>query len=59
MLNPSFLKTFIALVETKSFTKTAEILHMTQPGVSQHVKWMEDYFGEPLIVREGKKFELT
>jgi len=59
MINPSFLKTFISLAETRNFTKTSEMLHMTQPGVSQHLKWLEDYFGQPLIEREGKKFELT
>jgi len=59
MINPSFLKTFLSVAETKSFTQTSEILHMTQPGVSQHLKWLEDYFGEPLIARIGKTFELT
>lgn len=59
MINPTFLQTFISLAETKSFTKTAEILHMTQPGVSQHVKWLESYFDESLIARDGKSFELT
>lgn len=59
MINPVFLNTFISLAGTRNFTKTAEILHMTQPGVSQHLKWLEDYFGNPLIARDGKKFELT
>jgi DNA-binding transcriptional LysR family regulator len=59
MINPVFLKTFLSLANTKNFTKTAEILHMTQPGVSQHLKWLEDYFGQPLVIKEGKKFELT
>ncbi len=59
MINPVFLRTFLSLAETKSFTKTANILHMTQPGVSQHLKWLEDYFETPLIAREGKQFELT
>lgn len=59
MINPAFLKTFISLVETKSFTGTATKLHMTQPGVSQHIKWLEDYFAVPLIRRDGKNFDLT
>lgn len=59
MINPQFLRTFISLVETRSFTKTAEALAMTQPGVSQHLKWLEDYFQTPLVTREHRSFELT
>lgn len=58
-LNVHFLKTFITLVEVKSFTKTAQKLNMTQPGVSQHIKWLEEYFNTQLLNKFGKKFELT
>jgi DNA-binding transcriptional LysR family regulator len=47
------------LVESGGFTKTAEKLHMTQPGVSQHVKWLEDHLQKKLINRLGKSFSLT
>ncbi|MGF1707185.1 LysR family transcriptional regulator [Enterovibrio baiacu] len=59
MLNPKWLNTFETLVETSSFTQTAERLFMTQPGVSQHIKKLEAELGEVLIYREGKQFELT
>ncbi|MDD1781360.1 LysR family transcriptional regulator [Enterovibrio sp. ZSDZ35] len=59
MLNPKWLATFEHLVKTRSFTKTASQLFMTQPGVSQHVKKLEAELGENLIYREGKQFELT
>ncbi|WP_407332583.1 LysR family transcriptional regulator [Enterovibrio sp. 27052020O] len=59
MLNPKWLTTFETLAKTKSFTKTAECLFMTQPGVSQHIKKLEDALGETLIFREGKQFELS
>lgn len=59
MINPVFLRTFLSLATTKSFTKTAALLHMTQPGVSQHLKWLEEYFATELIARNGKHFELT
>ncbi|HAU93858.1 MAG TPA: LysR family transcriptional regulator, partial [Alteromonas sp.] len=59
MLNPKYLKTFTTLVETGSFTKTAERLFMTQPGVSQHVKKLEQSCGSELLVRLGKGIELT
>lgn len=32
---------------------------MTQPGVSQHLKKLEDHYGTPLVHREGKSFAMT
>lgn len=39
--------------------KRVELLHMTQPGVSQHINKLETACGYPLIKRFNKKFELT
>ena len=59
MLNPFWLNTFKTLVEVGHFTKTAKKLHMTQPGVSQHIKKLEAACSHSLIRRENKGFELT
>lgn len=59
MINPIFLRTFVKLVQTNHFTKTADALFMTQPGVTQHIKKLELYLGQPLLTRYGKRFELT
>ena len=59
MINPNFLRSFCSLVETGHFTRTAERLHMTQSGVSQHVQKLEEQIGRPLLVRQGKGFTLT
>ncbi|GIU08560.1 MULTISPECIES: LysR family transcriptional regulator [unclassified Shewanella] len=59
MLNPIWLKTFTTLIETGHFTQTAEKLHMTQPGVSQHIKKLEQACGHSLIKRINKQFEIT
>ncbi|MGR5064745.1 LysR family transcriptional regulator [Photobacterium sp. DNB22_13_2] len=59
MLNTQWLHTFITLVEVGHFTQTAEKLFMTQPGVSQHIKKLEEQAGTLLIKRIGKRFELT
>ena len=59
MVNPLWLKTFIALTEQKHFTRTATVLHMTQPGVSQHIRKLEEYYQAALINRCEKSFELT
>lgn len=59
MINPLLLQTFLSLSETGHFTRTAETLHMTQPGVSQHLKKLEAEMGVALFYRHGKKIELT
>ncbi|MEQ6918188.1 LysR family transcriptional regulator [Halomonas aquatica] len=59
MMNPVWLRTFCTLVEVGHFTRTAERLHMTQSGVSQQVRKLEEQLGRPLLVRQGKRFTLT
>jgi DNA-binding transcriptional LysR family regulator len=59
MINPNWLRTFRTLVEVGHFTKTAATLHMTQPGVSQHIKKLEEACRHELLQRQGKSFELT
>ena len=59
MLNAQWLETFTVLLETGHFTRTAERLGMTQPGVSQHLRKLEDQVGQPLISRQGKSFSAT
>ncbi|WP_444677757.1 LysR family transcriptional regulator [Halomonas sp. E19] len=59
MFNAQYFRTFITLVETGSFTRTAERLEMTQPGVSQHVRKLEQYLDKSLLERQGRRFTLT
>ncbi|WP_417435885.1 LysR family transcriptional regulator [Idiomarina abyssalis] len=59
MLNTTWLRTFCTLVEIGHFTRTAETLHMTQSGVSQHVQKLEAQLGRTLLTREKKQFRLT
>jgi DNA-binding transcriptional LysR family regulator len=59
MINPVWLRSFCTLVEVGHFTRTAENLYMTQSGVSQHICKLEEYLGQPLLNREGKRFTLT
>ncbi|WP_311943939.1 LysR family transcriptional regulator [Halomonas piscis] len=59
MFNAHYFRTYITLVETGSFTRTAERLEMTQPGVSQHIRKLEDYLKKPLLERHGRRFILT
>lgn len=59
MFNAHYFRTFITLVETGSFTHTAQRLDMTQPGVSQHIRKLEQYLERPLLNRQGRRFMLT
>ena len=59
MINQQWLHTFLTLADVGHFTQTAEKLNMTQPGVSQQIKKLEDQVGVPLLNRIGKRFELT
>ncbi|NOG32022.1 LysR family transcriptional regulator [Halomonas sp. TBZ9] len=59
MFNAQYFRTYITLVETGSFTRTAQRLEMTQPGVSQHIRKLETYLGKALIERQGRRIILT
>ncbi|MEW9798687.1 LysR family transcriptional regulator [Alteromonas sp. CYL-A6] len=59
MINPVWLRTFCTLAETRHFTRTASYLHMTQSGVSQHLKKLEEAYGECLLERTSKTMTLT
>lgn len=54
-----YLRTFLGLIDERGFTAAARRLGMTQPGVSQHLKMLEDYYAVQLVVRGRKKVELT
>jgi LysR family transcriptional regulator, transcriptional activator of the cysJI operon len=53
------LKVFCDLSETESFTKAAQINHVTQSAVSQQISSLERQFKSLLIERSKKKFRLT
>lgn len=59
MLNATWLDTFTTLCDVGHFTRTAELLGMTQPGVSQHLNKLASQVGKSLISKDGKSFTLT
>jgi DNA-binding transcriptional LysR family regulator len=50
---------FSRVVKYKSFSRAADALSMTQPGVSNHVAQLEAQAGFSLLKRERGRFELT
>jgi DNA-binding transcriptional LysR family regulator len=59
MTNLERLRVFYAVAQAESFTKAAESLHLTQSGISKHIKAMEEEIGVPLFEREPRKVSLT
>ena len=53
------LEIFRSVCQAESITLAAEHLNMTQPAVSQHIKYLERYYGKTLFVYENKKLHLT
>jgi DNA-binding transcriptional LysR family regulator len=59
LLDIDQLRTFIAIAETGSFTRAAEIVHKTQSAVSMKMKRLEERVGCPIFSREGRASRLT
>ena len=59
MLNLFDVKCFLILAQTLNFTKTAEMLYLSQQAVSQRVTKMEQEFGFPLFIRTRSFVRLT
>lgn len=53
------LKTFVAVAREGSITRAAELVHLSQPAVSAHVKAMEDALGLALFERTPRGMSLT
>lgn len=54
-----YLNTLVASVEAGTFSRAAELLHVTQSAVSQRIKFLEEYFGQQLLDRSGQRLALT
>ena len=51
--------TFLTLYEEMNYSRTAVRLNMTQPGVSQHIRKVEEYYGVKLFTYEGRELKAT
>ncbi|MEX0589582.1 MAG: LysR substrate-binding domain-containing protein [Xanthobacteraceae bacterium] len=59
LLDIDQLKTFVAIAETGSFTRAAEVVHKTQSAVSMQMKRLEERIGRPIFERDGRASKLT
>ncbi len=49
------LDTFLSLCETRNYTKTANLINITQPAVTQHIKYLEGYYETKLLYYDEKR----
>ncbi|MDH4379224.1 MAG: LysR family transcriptional regulator [Vampirovibrionales bacterium] len=58
-LDPTLLNTFIVLAQCGQFTKTADIVGLSQSAVSQQIQKLEKTLGTSLIHRTKRDIKLT
>ena len=59
LLDVDQLRTFIAIAETGSFTRAADIVHKTQSAVSMQMKRLEERLDRSIFARDGRASKLT
>ena len=58
-METKWLEDFISLAETHSFSRSAELRHVTQPAFSRRIKSLEAWLGADLIDRTSYPTRLT
>ncbi len=58
-MDPATLKCFIAVAESRSFTRAAELCNITQPALSRKIQKLEGDYGLTLFSRSTHSVELT
>lgn len=53
------VNTFLTLYREMNYRKTAELLNMTQPGVTQHIHFLEKAYGTKLFQYDGRNLSRT
>lgn len=53
------LQSFVSVVRCESFTRAAEVLGVSQPTISTHLRALEEELGTTLVLRGARRVELT
>ncbi|MBO5277884.1 MAG: LysR family transcriptional regulator [Lachnospiraceae bacterium] len=53
------IETFLTVCQCLNYTRAAELLNITQPAVSQHIRYLEEQYDTRLFRQKGKRMELT
>ncbi len=59
MLDTDQLRSFLAIVDTGSFTRAAERVNKTQSAISMHIRRLEEQLGVELFVKQGRGVRLS
>ena len=59
MLDIDQLRSLIAISDTGSFTRAADVVFKTQSAVSMQMKRLEEQLGRPIFTKEGRGAKLT
>ena len=51
--------TFLEVCRYKNYTRAAEALNITQPAVTQHIQFLQNYYGVKLFLYRNKQLVLT
>ena len=54
-----WLEDFVLLAQTRSFTRAAELRHVTHPAFGRRIRALEEWAGTPLVERGAGPFALT
>jgi DNA-binding transcriptional LysR family regulator len=58
-INPVHVRTLQTIARSGGFSRAGEILHLSQPAISHHVRHLERVLGVPLLVRRGRRASPT
>ncbi len=58
-MDTDLLRSFVAVVDTGSFTRAAKQIFRTQSAISMQIKRLEEQCGRVLFIRNGRSLELT
>ena len=53
------IDTFLEVCRFMNYTRAAQELNLTQPAVSQHIRWLEEQYQAKLFCYENKQLSLT
>lgn len=53
------LRSLVAVADAGGFQRAADVLHLSQGAVSQHVRRLESAVGRPLVERRGRGWRFT
>ena len=59
LLDIDQFRTFIAIADTGSFTRAADVVNKTQSAVSMQMKRLEERLERPIFARDGRASKFT